>query len=525
MSAPDHSVLPDPPEPRLSPVRVIAALLVLVALGGAGFFGLSHAAETRAARAQAATRHVPWFSPYVDATLTPTLAFQDRASNPSGDVVLGFVVAGTSDSCTPTWGTYASLDGAATTMDLDRRVEQVRGQGGNAMVSFGGASNTELAVACDSPEKLESAYRAVIDRYAADTVDFDIEGAALGDTAANVRRAQAIKAIQDDGDLAVWLTIPVTPRGLNPDALAVVRTMLAERVDLAGVNIMAMDFGEPAAGRDMLGAVTSSITSTHAQLAAVYGAAVSADRVWGKLGVTVMIGQNDVDAEQISVAAAHKITDLAVAKGLGRVSMWSLNRDAPCGATFPVLGTHSNVCSGVAQKPLEFTKAFDRLRGTTRAKPATTTPDVLPEATTTTVDDPAKSPYPIWEPEQAYREGYKVVWHQAVYIARWYSQGQTPDAVNVAPGDAPWRLVGPVLRSDRAPVIPKLPPGTYPEWSPTRVFKAGARVLHHGLPYQAGWYTDGDIPGGAGEGGTISPWEPLYDIPGEPTGRSGETRR
>ena len=238
-----------------------------------------------------------------------------------------------------------------------------------------------------------------------------------------------------------------------------------------------------------------------------------------------MIGQNDVDAEQISVAAARRITDFAVAKGLGRVSMWSLNRDAPCGATFPVLGTHSNVCSGVAQKPLEFTKAFDRLRGTARAKPATTTPDVLPEATTTTVDDPAKSPYPIWEPEQAYREGYKVVWHQAVYIARWYSQGQTPDAVNVAPGDAPWRLVGPVLRSDRAPVIPKLPAGTYPKWSPTRVFKAGARVLHHGLPYQAGWYTDGDIPGGAGEGGTISPWEPLYDIPGEPTGRSGETGR
>ena len=169
---------------------MLAALLVLVALGGAGFFGLSHAAETRAARAQAATRHVPWFSPYVDATLTPTLAFQDRASNPSGDVVLGFVVAGTSDSCTPTWGTYASLDGAATTMDLDRRIEQVRGQGGNAMISFGGASNTELAVACDSPEKLESAYRAVVDRYAADTVDFDIEGAALGDTAANVRRAR-----------------------------------------------------------------------------------------------------------------------------------------------------------------------------------------------------------------------------------------------------------------------------------------------------------------------------------------------
>ena len=40
------------------------------------------------------------------------------------------------------WGTYATLDGAAATMDLDRRIAQVRGQGGDAVVSFGGASNT-----------------------------------------------------------------------------------------------------------------------------------------------------------------------------------------------------------------------------------------------------------------------------------------------------------------------------------------------------------------------------------------------
>jgi chitinase len=521
-------LLPDPPQPQLSPLRVLVALLVLVAVGAGGFFALRQAATVQAARADAATRHAPWFAPYVDATLTPTVAFQDRSSNPARDVVLGFVVAGkgADDSCTPTWGTYQTLAGAATSMDLDRRIAQVRGQGGDAVISFGGQANTELAVACDRPDALASAYRAVIDRYSIDTVDFDIEGAAIEDAAANLRRAQAIKTIQDDAHahkrhLAVWLTLPVTPQGLNANALAVVRTMLAEKVDLAGVNVMAMDFGVASAASNMLRAVTSSITATHDQLAAVYlrsGVRLSAVHVWGKVGATVMIGQNDVARERLSVTDARTITGFARSHGMARLSMWSLNRDAPCGATFAVVGTHSNFCSGVAQKPLQFTKTFARLRGSVRSKAAAVTAsDTLPEATATTVDDPAKSPYPIWQPEQAYREGYKVVWHQAVYIAKWYSQGQTPDSENVTTDGTPWRLIGPVLRTDRAPVIPKLPAGTYPAWSATRVFKAGARVLYQGLPYQASWYSTGDIPGGVGEGGSVSPWKALYKIPGEPT--------
>jgi chitinase len=260
---------------------------------------------------------------------------------------------------------------------------------------------------------------------------------------------------------------------------------------------------------------------THDQLAAVYGRAgvrLSAAHVWRKLGVTVMIGQNDVAAERVTVSDARAVARFAASRGMARVSTWSLNRDAQCGVTFAVVGTHSNFCSGVAQKRLEFTKTFAGLRGTAGAQAkAVTAPDALPQATTSTVDDPARSPYPIWQPEQAYREGYKVVWHQAVYIAKWYSQGQTPDSENVTAGNAPWRLVGPVLRSDRAPKIPTLPAGTYPAWSPSRVFEAGARVLYQGLPYQANWYTNGDIPGGTGEGGTPSPWKALYQIPGEPT--------
>jgi chitinase len=525
----DPNLLPDPPEPQLSPVRVFAALIVLVAVGVGGFFGFNQVATTQQARADAVSRQAPWFAPYVDATLTPTVAFQDPSANPSRDVVLGFVVAAGeagSSACKPSWGTYHSLGSAAKAMDLDRRVAQVRGQGGSAVISFGGQANTELAVACDDQNKLVKGYRAVVDRYKADTVDFDIEGEAITDTAANVRRADAIKSIQDDvraakGSLAVWLTLPVTPDGLTAEAIAVVRTMLDRKVDLAGVNIMAMDFGEASASRDMLKAVTNSMTATRRQLGAIYSAAgvrLSDSHQWGKLGVTVMIGQNDVNGERLSVKDARAVATFASSHGLGRVSMWSLNRDAQCGASFPIVGAHSNTCSGVAQKPLQFSKTFKRLRGTARAKAASVTvSDVLANTTGSTEDDPATSPYPIWEPEQAYREGYKVVWHRAVYVAKWYSQGQTPDLETVTPGSAPWRLIGPVLKTDKAPVIPTLPPGTHPAWTPEKVFKAGSKVLYKGLPYQAAWYTVGDVPGEVTAGGAPSPWKGLFTIPGEPT--------
>lgn len=527
MSAIDPASLPDEPRPQLSPLRVLVALLVVALIAGGGY-AIREATRSDPALAKVTGGRGPWFAPYVDATLTPTVAFQDRSANPAGNAVLGFVVAGreAGQRCTPTWGTYHTLDEAAVAVDLDRRVAQLRGQGGDPVISFGGQANDELAVACTDADELKQAYGETIDRYGADTVDFDVEGGALRDAAANARRAAAVKELQAEtraggGKLAVWLTLPVTPDGLQDDALAVIRSMLDARVDLAGVNVMAMDFGWKSASEEMRDAIISSVKATRGQLAVVFaqgGLSLSTRNVWRKVGVTIMIGQNDVAGERVSVEDAGAVAQYALDHGLGRASIWSLNRDQQCGATFAVIGEHSNVCSGVRQKPLAFTRAFAQLRGSVSANAgAVTTRDLLPEAGTDQTDDPARSPYPIWQPEQAYREGYKVVWHRAVYVAKWFSQGQTPDAQNLPAGQNPWRLVGPVLRTDRAPRIPTLPAGTHPKWSAADVYTAGRKVLYRGLPYEAQWYTQGDVPGEPGPNGSPSPWKPLYRIPGEPT--------
>src|SRR5207342_1920114 len=132
--------------------------------------------------------------------------------------------------------------------------------------------------------------------------------------------------------------------------------------DLAGVNLMTMDFGASKPGDISMGdAARSALSAAHAQLAATYlraGRRLSAEQVLARLGVTPMIGRNDVQGEVFSLQDAASLADFADEIGLGRVSVWSANRDAQCGpqdrGDWQVLPT----CSGVEQEPLEFTRTF-----------------------------------------------------------------------------------------------------------------------------------------------------------------------
>ena len=127
-------------------------------------------------------------------------------------------------------------------------------------MSFGGAANTELSVACDTD--VYDAYRAVVDRYDLRVIDLDIEGDALADTAANDRRAEAIAQLQEQQKLDVWVTLPVSPDGLTADGERLVASMLDAGVELTGVNAMTMNYGESKpAGSSMADASIDALES------------------------------------------------------------------------------------------------------------------------------------------------------------------------------------------------------------------------------------------------------------------------
>jgi chitinase len=308
-----------------------------------------------------------WFGGYLDVTLFPGLPPQELPSQGRETTVLSFISSDPARPCEPAWGGFYDLDRASDKLDLDSRLEAFRTAGNDVAVSFGGQRGTELATACTDGDALVRAYTSVISRYGLDTVDLDIEGAGAADHAAMQRRATATARLQaerpPDHPLKVWLTLPVSREGLTPAAVISVETMLEAGVELAGVNIMTMNFGPLAPGETMLDTAVAAAEATHRKLAGMYAAAgrpLDAAALWNKIGLTPMIGVNDVEGNVFTLADAKGLNSFALERGIGRISMWSLNRDAACNSGSQGQ-THSSVasdCSGVEQEPGVFAEVL-----------------------------------------------------------------------------------------------------------------------------------------------------------------------
>ena len=267
---------------------------------------------------------------------------------------LAFVVAGGSGGCTPEWGgvTAVGSDPVAA------QAGALRAIGGDVRISFGGETGSELAVTCTSVSPLEAAYQQVITAYGASKLDFDIEGAAVANTAANARRDRALAALQAaDPGLQVSFTLPVLPSGLTPDGVAVLDGAVHAGVRLSAVNVMAMDYGDGAAPNPSGQMGTFAIdaaTATDAQVATALG--ISDAAAWPMIAVTPMIGVNDTSDEVFTLANAQQLAAFAASKHLAWLSMWSAARDTQCPGGAQSYA--SPTCSGLVQAPHAFMGAL-----------------------------------------------------------------------------------------------------------------------------------------------------------------------
>ncbi|MFJ2954111.1 cellulose binding domain-containing protein [Streptomyces sp. NPDC087270] len=294
------------------------------------------------------------FAPYVDTSLYPAY---DLTGAMKADGVkqfnLAFVVSG--GGCTPKWGGVTDLDSDA----VAAQIGAVRAAGGDVRVSFGGANGTELASACSSVSDLAAAYGKVVDAYRLTKVDFDVEGGALADTAADTRRAQAIAQLQaSHSGLEVSYTLPAMPSGLTQDGIDLLANAKSNGVAVHAVNIMAMDYGASYSG-DMGQYAVDAATATQAQVKSVLG--LSDTAAWHAVAVTPMIGVNDVSSETFTLADASTLADFATSKGLAWLSMWSATRDKQCpgGAQSYADAT----CSSVTQSDGAFARALGGATG------------------------------------------------------------------------------------------------------------------------------------------------------------------
>lgn len=497
---------------RLSWVRVFVVALVVAGLAGTGTYLWNTTRD--AAVAEESGR---WYGSYVDATSTP---FYPIAQNiaPGERIVLGFAVADPKDSCANSWGGYYTMDSANETFDLDRKVARVREQGGEIVISTGGLNNDELSTACADEDKIIAGYESFLQRYGSTTLDLDVEGNDLEDSAASLRRASAVTALQHRAreagkPLEVWVTLPVDTRGLTESGLGEVTRLLEGGVDLAGVNLMTMNFGQSrAAGQSMAAASEQGARSAHAQLKALFdqrGQPVGDQTLWAKIGLTPMIGQNDLLGEVFTLEDAGALKDFAIAHGIGRISMWSANRDLDCGPNFPDLQRVSNNCSGTAQDDGDFARLLAEDLSSVVAPAKENPAPIEAPVETAIVDDPAKSPYPVWNPEAAYPKSERIVWRGNVYEAKWWTQGEAPDLPSSDARATAWMLIGPVLPGDKPEAPVKVPAGTYPEWSAGTVYEKGDRIVFKGRIFESKWWNRTQSPDAAVQGAADSPWSRL----------------
>ncbi|MEV6016111.1 cellulose binding domain-containing protein [Streptomyces sp. NPDC051997] len=289
------------------------------------------------------------FAPYVDTSLFPAFDLL-KAADSTGvkNYNLAFVTDG--GGCTPKWGGVSDLSSDA----VAAQIGALRAKGGDVRVSFGGASGSELATTCSSADTLAAAYGKAVDAYKLTKVDFDVEGGALPNTAANTKRAQAIAKLQQQHPgLDVSFTLPVLPQGLTQDGVNLVSDAKANGVKISTVNIMAMDYG-PAFNGDMGDLAQQAATATQAQIKSVLG--LSESTAWKTVAITPMIGVNDVSSEIFKVDDASRLVSFAQSKGIGGLSMWSAARDKQCAGG--AKNTADATCSSIVQGDSAFSKAF-----------------------------------------------------------------------------------------------------------------------------------------------------------------------
>ncbi|WP_241303817.1 chitinase, partial [Burkholderia stabilis] len=332
---------------------------------------------------------------------------------------------------------------------------------------------TPLMQACSTVPALKAAYQTVIDTYGITHVDFDIEGASQQDTAAVARNFQAVAQLQSDyaakgKPLHVTLTLPTMPTGLTQDGVNVVNAAIANKTTFDAVNLMTMDYGP--ANIDMGAAAISAAQALYSQLDTAFksaGQPKTGAQLWQMVGVTPMIGVNDVQGETFTLANAQSVLNAAVANGYGFFGNWSVGRDQPC----PNNGAYASpTCSGVAQQPYAFAQIFRKLDG---------------KWGTGVTQDPnygggsnggTPQPGAPWSAGQVYTAGATVTYQGTTYQAQWWTQGDVPGQAAV------WKPVG----------------GGSPVWSATTAYQGGTCVMYQGAKYCAKWWTQGDNPGAGG---------------------------
>lgn len=339
--------------------RSLVLLLILVT-GCMGIFAPLQAQDATPEATPSVAWPAQYYAPYVNMGSYPVFKLSGVAKDTGVRYfTLAFVLTGYKN-CKAAWFGVSPLDNSFLLDDL----KALRAMGGDVIVSFGGASGSELAQYCPDVDSLAVQYQTVVDTLNINHLDFDIEGG-REDNADSVRlRSQALARLQAQNaqagnPISISFTLPVLTTGLTEGGLSLLQSAIDEGVQIDVVNIMTMNFEDSAPVDRMADNSISAAKHLVEQLKTLYPDKTDSE-LWRMVGITPMIGVNDRAKQIFTLDDAAAVTQFAIQNHVGRIGIWSLERDKSCPFEQPAA---SPKCSSIQQAPFAFSTVFNQITG------------------------------------------------------------------------------------------------------------------------------------------------------------------
>ncbi len=318
---------------------VRAALLVAVGCASALLASSSAAPAAQPVGMAAPYEYLGWGDPQAPASVIETTGVHD--------LTLAFILA--RRGCHPAWDGERSLLGGSD----QAAIESARAAGGEVDVSFGGWSGKKLGNACKTPSALASAYQTVINAYALNAIDVDIEHSEFTSKKVRKRVIEALAIVHsEDPRLWISVTFGTAEGGPEADGKSLIADAAAIGFEPSAWTVMPFDFGRPRT--DMGHASIRAVEGLERDLVASYGSTPSA--AYEHAGISSMNGDTDEASEVVTLEDFETMLAFAQENHLARFTFWAVNRDRPCSGS----ETPGEDCSGIAQAPYAFTDVVAR---------------------------------------------------------------------------------------------------------------------------------------------------------------------
>ncbi|HEY1917388.1 MAG TPA: carbohydrate-binding protein [Streptosporangiaceae bacterium] len=256
---------------------------------------------------------------------------------------MAFILADGS-SCEPAWN---GTDPVSSDTQVASAINEVRGDGGDVIVSAGGYNGTKLGQVCGSAAATAAAYQQVITTYGLHAFDFDLEEPEIESSSAIANELGAAQILQqEDPGLFESITIPSIATGANWFG----EQLLDEAQSLGytpdDYTIMPFDGGFNGGSSQV-----TALQGFNSQLMSTFG--WTSAQAYAHEGFSGMNGRTD-SGEYFYQSDFQTVLSFAENVGMTRYTFWSVNRDRQCD---PVDNNDvtSSECSGVAQNPWDFT--------------------------------------------------------------------------------------------------------------------------------------------------------------------------